>query len=271
MMAMIGSNKAFLMSTAAATAMNTWELFNSKPNVIEKKRNRASVSYDAPKRKLPVLLFDVMDTIVRDPFYQDIPAFFGMPMKELLECKHPTAWIEFEKGLIDEDELARKFFIDGRDFDLEGEIHHTISFDSNNNTQPFDFAGLKDCIRSGYSYLDGMQELLQTLRDDNFEIHAFTNYPIWYNLIEDKLKLSAYLSWTFCSCITGKRKPDPEFYLEVVEHLGVEPCDCVFIDDRPSNVKCAVEIGMRGLCFENADSLRKDLSHLGVNVSLPNI
>lgn len=47
-----------------------------------------------------------------------------MPMKELLECKHPTAWIEFEKGLIDEDELARKFFIDGRDFDLEGEIHH---------------------------------------------------------------------------------------------------------------------------------------------------
>lgn len=25
-----------------------------------------------------------------------------MPMKELLECKHPMAWIEFEKGLIDE-------------------------------------------------------------------------------------------------------------------------------------------------------------------------
>lgn len=28
-------------------------------------------------RKLPILLFDVMDTIVRDPFYHDIPAFFG--------------------------------------------------------------------------------------------------------------------------------------------------------------------------------------------------
>ena len=25
-----------------------------------------------------------------------------MPMEELLECKHPTAWIEFEKGLINE-------------------------------------------------------------------------------------------------------------------------------------------------------------------------
>ncbi|KAL1199391.1 Flavin mononucleotide hydrolase 1, chloroplatic [Cardamine amara subsp. amara] len=45
---------------------------------------------------------------------------FGMPMKELLECKHLMEWIEFEKGLIGEEELARKFFIDGRGFDLEG-------------------------------------------------------------------------------------------------------------------------------------------------------
>ncbi|ANM60960.1 Haloacid dehalogenase-like hydrolase (HAD) superfamily protein [Arabidopsis thaliana] len=151
-------------------------------------------------------------------------------------------------------------------------------------------------MRSGYSYLDGMQELLQTLAADDFEIHAFTNYPIWfpslafhslkrsfmslclllscfhrYNIIEDKLKLSAYLSWTFCSCIAGKRKPDPEFYLEVVGHLGVEPCDCIFIDDRPTNVKCAIEIGMGGLCFENADSLAKDLSDLGINVSVPKL
>ncbi|KAL9681538.1 hypothetical protein QQ045_013323 [Rhodiola kirilowii] len=54
-----------------------------------------------------------MDTVVRDPFYQDVPAFdqyelhqvkqkLIMPMKELIECKHPTAWIEFEKGLISE-------------------------------------------------------------------------------------------------------------------------------------------------------------------------
>ena len=27
-------------------------------------------------RKMPVLLFDVMDTVVRDPFYHHIPSFF---------------------------------------------------------------------------------------------------------------------------------------------------------------------------------------------------
>lgn len=74
---------------AAAAAMNTrkGDLFNLNPNssIGNKKHDRASVSY-APKRKLPVLLFDVMDTIVRDPFYQDIPAFFGfeIPINPLL-------------------------------------------------------------------------------------------------------------------------------------------------------------------------------------------
>ncbi|KAF8015410.1 hypothetical protein BT93_H1035 [Corymbia citriodora subsp. variegata] len=174
----------------------------------------APLSSSRENRRLPILLFDIMDTIVRDPFYQDIPAFFGMPLKELIACKHPTAWIEFEKGLIDEMELARKFFKDGRPFDLEG---------------------LKTCMRRGFSYLEGMEELLQELKENGYEIHAFTNYPIWYKMIEEKLKISRYLAWTFCSCITGKRKPDLDFYLDALRHLKVDPPSCVFIDDRKQN------------------------------------
>ncbi|KNA16317.1 hypothetical protein SOVF_090270 [Spinacia oleracea] len=198
------------------------------------------------ERKLPILLFDVMDTLVRDPFYHDIPDFFGMSMKELMECKHPTAWSEFEKGLIDEDELAKKFFKDGRHLDVEG---------------------LKDCMKRGYSYLDGIEDLLHALKLNNYEMHAFTNYPVWYQLIEDKLKLSTYLSWTFCSCATGKLKPDPDFYSEAFRHLQVEPESCIFVDDRIKNVEGAVSVGMVGLQFKGADELRQDLSLLGINIS----
>ncbi|XP_076953142.1 flavin mononucleotide hydrolase 1, chloroplatic-like isoform X2 [Bidens hawaiensis] len=131
----------------------------SSPKLPTKMALHASGSSVTSARKLPVLLFDIMDTIVRDPFYHDIPAFFGMSMKELLDCKHPTAWIEFEKGLIDEMELARIFFKDGRHFDLEG---------------------LKSCIYQGYEYLEGIEELLSALKENGYEMHAFTNYPIWY-------------------------------------------------------------------------------------------
>ncbi|XP_034683598.1 flavin mononucleotide hydrolase 1, chloroplatic [Vitis riparia] len=217
---------------------------NMAIKIINSSSNTTSTG-DNGNRKLPILLFDIMDTIVRDPFYHDVPVFFRMPMEELLECKHPTAWIEFEKGLINETELARKFFKDGRDFDLEG---------------------LKNCMRRGYSYIEGVEGLLRGLKQNNYEMHAFTNYPIWYEMIEDKLKLSTFLSWTFCSCTIGKRKPEPDFYLEVLRHLDVEPASCVFIDDRMRNVEAAKDVGIVGLHFKNADSLRQDLSLLGIDI-----
>ncbi|KAL5205059.1 hypothetical protein ABZP36_009930 [Zizania latifolia] len=195
------------------------------------------------QRKLPVLLFDVMDTVVRDPFYHHIPAFFQMSMKELLESKHPTAWSEFEMGLIDENELAKKFFNDGRSFDLEG---------------------LKTCMVRAYEYVDGVEDILCNLKQNNYEVHAFTNYPVWYQLVEEKLKLSKYLSWTFCSCTIGKRKPSPDFYLHAVHHLNIDPASCIFIDDRMANIEAAFSVGMIGLHFTNAEVLKKDLCSLGV-------
>ncbi|XP_010245950.1 PREDICTED: uncharacterized protein LOC104589354 isoform X2 [Nelumbo nucifera] len=203
-----------------------------KPN-SKSVRMSQSITSSLPsseKRKLPILLFDVMDTIVRDPFYQDVPAFFRMPMKELIECKHPTAWIDFELGLINETDLARKFFKDGRTFDLEG---------------------LKECMRRGYSYTDGVETLLRR-----------------YTIIEDKLKISKYLSWTFCSCIIGKRKPAVDSYLEVLRRLKVEPSNCIFIDDRMLNVEAAMNAGIVGLHFKDAASLEQDLSSLGIETSL---
>lgn len=44
---------------------------------ITKRPLMASLRGQTQQRKLPILLFDIMDTIVRDPFYQDVPAFFG--------------------------------------------------------------------------------------------------------------------------------------------------------------------------------------------------
>lgn len=215
--------------------------FRLKPSLSHSNSITSMALTNNTERKLPVLLFDIMDTIVRDPFYQDVPAFFGMSLKELIDCKHPTAWLEFEKGLIDEMELARKFFKDGRDFDLEG---------------------LKTCMRNGYSYIEGIEQLLLSLKQNHYEMHAFTNYPIWYQLIEDKLKLSKYLSWTFCSYAFGKRKPDTEFYKEVVRRLNVDPTNCIFVDDRQKNVEAAIEVGIRGVHFKNVNLLCEELSSM---------
>ncbi|KAK6232495.1 hypothetical protein SCA6_002568 [Theobroma cacao] len=194
----------------------------------------SSLNNNTNNRKLPILLFDIMDTIVRDPFYHDIPAFFRMSFKELIECKHPTAWIEFENGVINEEELAGKFFKDGRPFDLEGTSTNCITSGkqlvivyayvcSDQNEY-----GLKNCMRRGYSYIDGIEQLLQALKQNNYEMHAFTNYPIWYKIIEDKLNISNYLSWTFCSCMYGTFK-DLNYTQFTIDITLISQCLSVYL------------------------------------------
>ena len=57
-----------------------------------------------------ILLFDVMNTLVYDPFYVEVPAFFGLTLAELHALKHPTAWLEFEVNAIDERAFLPRFF-----------------------------------------------------------------------------------------------------------------------------------------------------------------
>ena len=208
--------------------------------------NSTTSAISPPPPRSPVILLDVMVTIVADPFFTPLPDFFGMSFKELLAAKHPTAWVEFERGEIDEGALFEKFFADGRKFDAEG---------------------LVECMTSAYRYIDGMPELLARLSAQGYEMHAVSNYPTWHRNIEEKLTVSKYLQWSFISCegpMQGFRKPSPEAYAAVLGHLGVSPEDVVFIDDREVNVVAAEAAGMQGLLFRDAPQLEQSLREKGL-------
>jgi putative hydrolase of the HAD superfamily len=46
------------------------------------------------------------------------------------------------------------------------------------------------------------------------------------------------------SCSVGVAKPDPRIYAIAAEQLGVEPADCLFVDDQPPFVEGALAAGM---------------------------
>jgi HAD superfamily hydrolase (TIGR01509 family) len=189
-----------------------------------------------------VILFDVMGTIVREPFLIEVPAFFALSREELYPLLSRQAWFAFERGELDEAGFAEGFFRDGRDLDI---------------------AGLKSALISGYAYLDGMESLLASLAGAGVTMHALSNYPDWYRLIEDKLALSRFLEWSFVSCQTGVRKPDAAAFTIPVARLGLTPQQCLFIDDRTSNCEGARAAGLTALLFSDAARLRSDLAALG--------
>ncbi len=208
----------------------------------------AAAAADSPPT---VLLLDVMDTLVKDPFHEHMPAFFGLTFQELLAKKHPTAWLEFERGEISEAAFAAKFFADGRGADG---------------------AALAAHMGARYEFLEGAEDLLQRLAAASaagagFELHACSNYPVWWNRVEERTALSRYLPWTFLSCegpMRGRRKPEAAAFAAVAAHLGAPPAAALLVDDREANVEGARAAGMRALRFEGAAALERDLRALGL-------
>ena len=50
----------------------------------------------------------------------------------------------------------------------------------------------------------------------------------------------------------GLRKPDPRIYQMMVEALGVNPKNCVYLDDLGVNLKPAREMGMKTIKVQTA-------------------
>lgn len=190
-----------------------------------------------------VLLFDAMGTLVHDPFYDALPAFFERPLATLVKELDPTAWVEFELGCIDEPTFLRRFFRDGR---------------------PYPALGMRDEMVAAYAWLEGMRELVEELAALGHAMHVLSNYPAWYQLIEAKLGVSRYLPWTFVSCEMGVRKPDLAAYLGPAQRLGVNPSSCLFIDDRPVNCDAARRAGMDAIVFRDAAETRRELAQRGL-------
>ena len=193
----------------------------------------------------PTLLLDVMGTLVYDPFFIEVPAHFGMSLRQLINGKDLHAWPAFERNEIGEEEFFARFFTDGR---------------------AIDGAKMKECMRKNYRFLDGTEALLTELHSLGYPLYALSNYPHWYQMIEEKLKLSRFLDWSFVSCHMGVRKPDAKAYLIPAQSLKTEPMDCIFVDDRKENCMAAEAVGMRSILFQSTVQLRRELIKSGVEL-----
>ncbi len=184
-------------------------------------------------------LFDVMSTLVYDPIHREIPAFFDLELQELYDRNHPTAWVDFERGQISEDEFYRLYLPDDPD--------------------PIDGDALRETLHEAYRFLPGIPELLDAITDRHGPGHALSNYPVWSQIIEQRLQLSRWISWDFVSWKTGHRKPSPEAYQLVLHTLECPPEQLIFVDDRQSNCHAARQLGIDAIRFQDADHLRRQL------------
>jgi HAD superfamily hydrolase (TIGR01509 family) len=187
------------------------------------------------------IAFDLMDTVVRDPFRDALEAATGVALEELLDRRDPEVYPAFERGEIDEATYWGHYERAG--IDVDPQRFHEVR-------------------RAGTRWLPGMAALLEELEGVVLRVTA-SNYSYWVEQLAEEV-LGDRFDRVIASCHLGVRKPDEAFYRAMLDRLELAPAEVAFVDDRRTNVDGALAVGMEARRFVDAADLRGWLVDLGV-------
>lgn len=87
-----------------------------------------------------------------------------------------------------------------------------------------------------------------------------------YRFLENKFNVSRHFKELILSHEVGYVKPEPQIYHEVLKRSGMEPHDCLFVDDLQPNVEGARAVGLNAIQFIGLDDLHVRLNEFGIKV-----
>jgi 2-haloacid dehalogenase len=113
----------------------------------------------------------------------------------------------------------------------------------------------------------GTVEILRELRSRSVPIYALSNWSA--ETFPIARKRFECLSWFNGVLLSGEAKvlkPDRRIFEIFLDTFRIEPSRAVYIDDRSENVETAIELGMSGIVFRDARTLRVELTRAGLIV-----
>lgn len=189
-------------------------------------------------RKL--IAFDVMDTLLYDPWREALRAATGLPAEEVVHRRDPSIWTRLEQGQISED----TYWDHLRELKLpvDPQLFHQVR-------------------RAGYSWLPGMQDLLRQLIARGHQVVLATNYPVWYKELQAGL-LAEVPAPVYASCSIGACKPDAAYFEHILADRNMAYDSLVLIDDTPVNATAVSKFGGTGIVHVNATETKSQLTKL---------
>ncbi len=125
--------------------------------------------------------------------------------------------------------------------------------------------------------VEGLAPLLDSLIDQKLPLAVASSSPKRViNFVLDMFSLNDYFSVVVSGECTENGKPHPDIYLEAARLLGIEPQECLAIEDSINGVLAAKAAGM--LCiavpdkrltpdrFERADHICQSLSQISLDL-----
>ena len=118
--------------------------------------------------------------------------------------------------------------------------------------------------------MDGFRDLCGTLRDRGIRLAIVTSSPPeWIEMVRDRFDLTGFDATVSAEEIDGPGKPEPHIYRHAAEAVGVDPADCVAVEDSTNGVASATAAGTACIGYRGGSDRTLDLSAADVVVDGP--
>lgn len=110
----------------------------------------------------------------------------------------------------------------------------------------------------------GVGELIEKIKERGWQT-ALATSTYWYVVEEELEQLSMQLAFDVTTTAEEvlTPKPDPEIYLFTAQKLGVEPKNCIVIEDAIGGVRAGVEAGMKVVALRSDYASEKLMKSCG--------
>jgi putative hydrolase of the HAD superfamily len=120
--------------------------------------------------------------------------------------------------------------------------------------------GLVDRMFAGVRPDEAMQAVLRRARAAGIRTGLISNSM--GDTVYDRSTFAELFDGVVISGEVGLHKPQPEIFLLGAERAGVEPAECVFVDDLRENCAGAEAVGMTAILHRGADRTVPELERL---------
>ena len=109
--------------------------------------------------------------------------------------------------------------------------------------------------------VSGTIDLIKTLKP-KYQIALFSNFGSSLVGYLNDLGITDLFDHIVNSYDLGVEKPDKEAYLKMLDIIGANPDEVIFVDDKSRNIEGAKAVGIKSILFTNPNQLKDDLSKL---------
>lgn len=118
---------------------------------------------------------------------------------------------------------------------------------------------LREVVLSRFTLRPRVLELARSLKEAGFVTVILSDQTNWLEEIDGRTPFFYLFDKVFNSYKMGISKRDPAIFALVLQELGLEPPQAIFIDDRNENVMRAASVGLKAILYRDEENLIEEL------------